>query len=441
MAAVLAGGTPVTAGSVTFREGTTVLAGPLLVDVVGHVSFVTNALSIGAHTIEAVFGGTATLQPSAGTVVHTVNPGPPLTVDDTYATAFRTTLSVPAPGVLGNDDTGGAPSLTAELLTNPSHGTLSLAANGSFGYVPDHTFAGTDAFTYRAVSSAGPGIAATVTVTVAPPTTVQAPSDLYVSAIREHEVTFRWTRPLLGPAPEQYVLTGGTVPGQVLATLPTGSAYPIVTAKVPPGAYYARIQAVANGQVSAPSNEVRVFVGTATPPSAPANLLGTVVGQSLALSWRTTFEGAAPTQMWLDVTGSATGTLPIGPGETFSFSPVPSGSYTLSVRAANASGTSAPSAPITLTFPSACSGVPLAPAGFLAYRVGRRVSVVWEPGASGPAPTGFLLSVTGSLAADVPTTGRTLSGDVPAGTYHLSVRATNACGSSPLTPAQTVVVP
>lgn len=440
MAAVLVGMTPVTAGSVTFREGTTVLAGPLPVDVVGHVSFVTNALSIGAHTVEAVYGGTATLQPSSGTVIHTVNPAPPTTIDDTYPTAFRTTLTVPAPGVLGNDDTGGAPSLTAELLTNPSHGTLAFVANGSFTYVPDPTFAGTDSFTYRAVSSTSPGAAATVTVTVIPPTTVQGPTDLYVSAIHGNDVTFRWTAAPLGPAPEQFVLTGGAAPGQVLATLPTGSAYPIVTVKVPPGAYYARIQAVAGGQVSVPSNEVRVFVGTATPPSPPADLLGTVVGQSLALSWRTTFEGAAPTGMWLDVAGSVNDRLLIGPGETFSFSPVPAGSYTLSVRAANDAGTSAPSNRVTLTFPSACSGAPLAPIRFLAYRVGRRVSVVWDPAASGPAPTAFVLSVTGSIVAEVPTAERTVSGEVPAGSYELRVRAVNACGSSPATPVQTVDV-
>ena len=54
-------------------------------------------------------------------------------------------------------------------MTGPSHGTLSLAENGAFTYVPVLNYSGPDSFTYRAsdgsVTSATP---ATVSITVAP---------------------------------------------------------------------------------------------------------------------------------------------------------------------------------------------------------------------------------------------------------------------------------
>ena len=113
----------------------------------------------------------------------------------------------------------------------------------------------------------------------------------------------------------------------------------------------------------------------------------------------------------------------------------------MSVRAANASGVSAPSQTVTLTFPTACSGAPLPPARFLAYNVGSTLFVSWDPAATGPAPESFQLIVTGSFVGSVPTSVRQLSGAVPPGTYNLSVRAANPCGSSAATGVQTVVIP
>ena len=41
-----------------------------------------------------------------------------------------------APGVLANDTDPDGDPLTAVLVTGPSHGTLTLNANGSFTYTP-----------------------------------------------------------------------------------------------------------------------------------------------------------------------------------------------------------------------------------------------------------------------------------------------------------------
>ncbi len=75
----------------------------------------------------------------------------PTAVADSYNTAEDVTLNVAAPGVLGNDtdpDSGTTP--TAVLDTNVSSGTLTLNANGSFTYIPNDDFDGTDSFTYHA---------------------------------------------------------------------------------------------------------------------------------------------------------------------------------------------------------------------------------------------------------------------------------------------------
>jgi titin len=89
---------------------------------------------------------------------------PPTAAPDTYFTTVSTPLNVAAPGVLGNDVDALGDLLFASLVTSPSHGTLTLAANGSFQYVPNPGFTGVDSFTYFATN--GFLKSATVTVTI-----------------------------------------------------------------------------------------------------------------------------------------------------------------------------------------------------------------------------------------------------------------------------------
>ena len=143
----------------------------------------------------------------------------------------------------------------------------------------------------------------------------------------------------------------------------------------------------------------------------------------------------------LNVTGTQSASLPVGLTERFTFNAVPGGTYTFSVSATNATGTSVASNPVTLTFPGTCSGPPLTPSGFLAYQIGNTIFIVWNPAASGPAPTSYLVNVSGSFVGSFPTTTRTLSGTAGPGSYGFNVLAANACGSSAPTPVQTVSIP
>ena len=84
---------------------------------------------------------------------------------DVYDVNEDSTLEVgTAHGVLSNDADLEGDQITAELVSSPSNGTLTLRADGSFTYTPNKDFNGTDTFTY-AISD-GNGGTATATVTI-----------------------------------------------------------------------------------------------------------------------------------------------------------------------------------------------------------------------------------------------------------------------------------
>jgi len=68
--------------------------------------------------------------------------------------------------VLANDSDPNGTALSAVLATGPSHGTLSLAANGSFVYTPSANYNGADSFTYKASDGSLQSAATTVNLTV-----------------------------------------------------------------------------------------------------------------------------------------------------------------------------------------------------------------------------------------------------------------------------------
>lgn len=274
-----------------------------------------------------------------------------------------------------------------------------------------------------------------------PPAAPMPPENLFARLISGSVVTVRWTIPPGGDPRTGFVVEGGLAPGEVLASLPTGSTDPTFTFTAPTGSFFVRVHALDGAVRSPSSNEIRIHVNVPVPPSAPAHLLGLVDGSTLALAWTNTYEGGAPTGLTLDVTGALTASLAIPPGDHFSFPGVPPGTYTLALRARNAAGVSLPSNAVTLTFPGPCSGTPLTPTAVFAYRVGHTVFVDWAAAATGPAPTAYRLDVTGTFTGSFTTTARALSGVVGPGTYMLSVVALNACGASAASAPQVVVVP
>src|SRR5207237_1047030 len=74
----------------------------------------------------------------------------PVAANDSYSISEDTLLTVAAPGVLGNDTDVDGDAKTAVLVSGPSHGTLTLNADGSFSYTPAANYNGPDGFTYKA---------------------------------------------------------------------------------------------------------------------------------------------------------------------------------------------------------------------------------------------------------------------------------------------------
>ncbi|MGJ8687117.1 MAG: retention module-containing protein, partial [Spongiibacteraceae bacterium] len=93
----------------------------------------------------------------------------PDAVDNNHTVAEDGTLTVAAPGILGNDDIGGdGGTLAATLATDVSNGSLTLNSDGSFSYTPDENFNGSDSFTYTIADADGDTDTATVNINVTP---------------------------------------------------------------------------------------------------------------------------------------------------------------------------------------------------------------------------------------------------------------------------------
>ena len=100
--------------------------------------------------------------------INPVNDDVPIALDDPYITDEDQELVVTAPGLFANDtdpDTETA-GLSAVLVAGTSNGTLSLNSDGSFTYLPDQDFNGTDLFSYKVSDGVNESNTATVTITV-----------------------------------------------------------------------------------------------------------------------------------------------------------------------------------------------------------------------------------------------------------------------------------
>ncbi len=115
------------------------------------------ALRTAANTLTDVF--TYTMRDTAGltsttqvTVTIQGADDAPLAVNDIYSTAEDTPLVISvAIGVKANDSDIDDPiaSVSAIKVTNPTQGTVTLAADGSFTYTPNLNANGQDTFTYK----------------------------------------------------------------------------------------------------------------------------------------------------------------------------------------------------------------------------------------------------------------------------------------------------
>ena len=135
---------------------------------------VTPGFNFNAVTLTTVSVGTVSLEgsndfgnnPAFDTVFYLSNHAP-TPANDTVTTH----VNAPATGnVLANDTDPDGDALSASLVSGPSHGTLTLGADGGFTYTPSLNYVGPDSFVYAASDGlASTNATANITVVDDPP--------------------------------------------------------------------------------------------------------------------------------------------------------------------------------------------------------------------------------------------------------------------------------
>ncbi len=149
--------------------------GTLVLTENGTFAYIPNANFSGADSFTYLLtDGERVEEATVDITVESVN-DLPIGVDDTYATAYQTVLSVGAMGVLHNDSDVEGDTLSAILESGPANGGLTLNTDGSFTYTPDAGFSGTDSFTYFANDgTSNAETPTTVSITVEEPPTINS---------------------------------------------------------------------------------------------------------------------------------------------------------------------------------------------------------------------------------------------------------------------------
>ena len=114
-------------------------------------------------------GGSPPLDSAPDRVQITAGNRAPVALADAYTVAQGATLVINAgTGVLANDSDADGDPLTAALVANVAHGSLTLNADGGFTYAPSASYSGPDSFTYRANDGSSNSNTVAVSLTVTP---------------------------------------------------------------------------------------------------------------------------------------------------------------------------------------------------------------------------------------------------------------------------------
>jgi subtilisin-like proprotein convertase family protein len=239
---------------------------------------------------------------------------------------------------------------TAQGLTNLA--LISIGPLTSFSAeVPEGTYFAR----LRATNAAGAGNAsAEVSFSAGAGSATPGPPQQLQAELSGTSVLLRWAPPRTGDAPVGYVLEAGSAAGlSDLLILPvSGTSFAATVSQ--PGKYFVRVRGVNSAGVGPPSEQASFTIGgPIVPPDPPSNLAAIIVGDTVTLRWSPS--SGSPTSYAI-VVGSATGerdvgVYAVGVTTTFSATLVPSGTYWVSVIAANAAGVSGPSEYVRVVVP------------------------------------------------------------------------------------------
>jgi hypothetical protein len=158
-----------------------------------------------------------------------------------------------------------------------------------------------------------------------------------------------WRNTFAGGEPTNAILD---VTGTHTASLPLGLTDSLSFAGVPPGQYTVAVRTTNASGASAPSNALTLaFPGPCTgAPFTPVGFVAASAGHRVYLSWDDAAAGPAAATYLIQVTGSLVGA--VRATTRVLDAAAPAGTYSISVSAENACGTSAPTAATSMTVPS-----------------------------------------------------------------------------------------
>lgn len=109
-------------------------------------------------------------------VTISVTNAAPTAADNTYIAVTGVQLTVPAPGVLTNDDDADGDALTGQIVSDSGNGSVSFSANGGFTFKSGGSFTGNRTFTYRVSDGIVWSTPALVTIDVRAPAPTPTPT-------------------------------------------------------------------------------------------------------------------------------------------------------------------------------------------------------------------------------------------------------------------------
>ena len=344
----------------------------------------------------------------------------PVANPDSYTVNEDTTLSVSSPGVLANDTDADGNSLSALLVTNVTHGTLTLNTSGSFTYRPATNYFGGDSFVYRARDSSSTSAPVLVTLTINP--TNDAPRATNDSYSVNSDATLDVAEP--GVLANDFDVEGETLRAVLVANVTQGTLVLQTNGSFSytPAAGYAGSDAftyragdglTTSAVVTATINVIPTPIVVTTPPQSQTNCLGGTAVFSV------TATGTALRYQWLKGTATLAGqtnnTLTLA-----NLTLTNAGSY--SVRLIGATNTITNS--VTLTVNSPVSATPLANLVRFAGSI-----AIFSTTVSGTAPYTYAWTKNGGTIPDQTGSSLVLSNLLvtDSGTY--SVIVSSGCGS------------
>lgn len=281
----------------------------------------------------------------------------------------------------------------------------------------------------------------TFQIAAAPPPPAGSPPaapTLQVPSVSGMVVTLTWSPASTGDPATSFVLfyalPGG---GGGSVETPETSLAPTVPMAGEISVYVCGKNAAGVGACSATQTFQIVAPAPTARPNPVTNLRVAVSGTTVTLTWDPP-AGATP-DVTYQIQLPPIGTFDAGPATTASGTMEP-GQYTASVYAKNAAGNGAPSNEVAFTV-GGCTlpGVPGNLVARFATEGGvtstNRMVITWsEPSGGGTATTGsglaYIVGISGPLTATVETFRlETSTDELPAGSYTVTVRAKNSCGT------------